>query len=222
MNTDSISAADIALFLQENPDFLQEHADVFAGLRVPHPHEARAISLGERQILTLRNKAKDLEWRLSTLVHNAAANEKISKSLHAWCARMLAERDAALLPSHVVQSLGSLFELPGIALRLWDVPGLGEGDYTQGVDNLVKDFAAALAQPYCGPLRGQQVASWLATPPASLAIVALRAPGSQTPFGLLVLGSDDAHRFTEDMGTAFLDTLGELAGAAPSRLRAAA
>jgi uncharacterized protein YigA (DUF484 family) len=221
MSTDSISAEDIALFLQENPDFLQEHADLFAGLRVPHPHEARAISLGERQILTLRTKAKDLEWKLSTLVQNAAANEKISKSLHAWCARMLAERDPALLPSHVVQSLGGLFELPGIALRLWDVPVLGDSDYTQGVDNLVKDFAGALGQPYCGPLRGQQVASWLETAPASLAIVALRPPGSQTPFGLLVLGSDDAQRFGEDMGTAFLDTLGQLAGAALSRLRAA-
>lgn len=222
MSTESLSAADIASFLQENPDFLQDHADVFASLRVPHPHETRAISLGERQIMTLRAKAKDLEWKLSGLVGNATANERINKALHAWCCRMLAEHNPEQLPGHIVRSLGDLFELPTIALRLWDVPELADSEFTQDVDDLVRDFAGALAKPYCGPLRGQQVAAWLGTPPASLAIVALRPPGSDTPFGLLVLGSDDVHRYTEDMGTAFLDTVGELAGAALSRLRAAA
>src|SRR3546814_69835 len=68
---DSLSAEHIAQFLQDNPSFFQDHADVFANLRVPHPNETRAISLGERQIMTLRARAKDLEWKLSGLVHNA-------------------------------------------------------------------------------------------------------------------------------------------------------
>jgi len=37
-------------------------------------------------------------------------------------------------------------------------------------------------------------------------------------FGLLVLGSPDPDRFTTSMGTAFLERIGEIAGAALSRL----
>jgi hypothetical protein len=38
-------------------------------------------------------------------------------------------------------------------------------------------------------------------------------------FGLLVLGSPDATRYTSDMGTEFLERIGELAGASLARLR---
>src|SRR3546814_15064377 len=83
MTDASFSAEDIAHFLQENPEFFQEHADVFANMHVPHPHETRAISLGERQIMALRTRAKDLEWKLAGLMRNASGNEKISASLNA-------------------------------------------------------------------------------------------------------------------------------------------
>jgi len=48
--------------------------------------------------------------------------------------------------------------------------------------------------------------------------MALRPLAGQAPVGLLVLGSDDPERFTEDMGTAFLEVIALLAGAALGRL----
>src|SRR5690606_36480694 len=90
MTTNSFSPDDVAHFLKEHPGFFQEHAELFSNLRVPHPNETRAISLGERQIMTLRARTKDLEWKLSGLVSNANGNEKISKTLMQWCCRMLA------------------------------------------------------------------------------------------------------------------------------------
>ena len=38
-------------------------------------------------------------------------------------------------------------------------------------------------------------------------------------FGLLVLASGDPHRFASDMGTDFLERIGEITSAALSRLR---
>ena len=67
MTDTAFTAQDIAVFLQENPGFFDEHADVFATLQVPHPHGSRAISLGERQILALRERTRELEWRLNEL-----------------------------------------------------------------------------------------------------------------------------------------------------------
>ncbi|EKZ98347.1 hypothetical protein D769_15752, partial [Cupriavidus sp. HMR-1] len=43
--------------------------------------------------------------------------------------------------------------------------------------------------------------------------------GPGAAFGLLVLGSPDARRFHEGMGTAYLAQIGEVAGAALNRLR---
>jgi len=51
-------------------------------------------------------------------------------------------------------------------------------------------------------------------PPAGLPF----DPRSGLPFGLLVLGSPDAQRFRQDMGTAFLVRIGTLAAAGLSRL----
>ena len=58
MNATSLSAEDVAQFLTENREFFQDHADLFSNLHVPHPHESRAISLGERQIMILRARTR--------------------------------------------------------------------------------------------------------------------------------------------------------------------
>lgn len=218
MTHDALTAQDIADYLQAQPDFFEQYADVFANLSVPHPHQARAISLGERQILTLRTRAKEQEQRLMHLLRNASSNEQINHAMMQWCARMLAEPDATQLPAHIIRSLGDLFNVQAIALRLWDLPLAADSEFTQDVTESVREYAESLSNPYCGPLDGQQVADWLGTPPASLAVLALRTQAGQAPIGLLVLGSDDPERFAADMGTAFLDTIAELAGASLRRL----
>jgi len=216
MSDTPFSASDIAAFLTRHPDFFEQHADVFADLRVPHPYAAHAISLGERQILTLRARIKELEWQFSGLIHQARGNEKISSTLSRWCAQMLAEIDATRLPDHIVQSLAALFDLPAVALRLWNLPALPDGKFTADISPDARAFAESLHAPWCGAAQDQPVLAWLPARAASLAIVPLVHQG--TRLGLLVLGSEDAERFTPDMGTAFLAMLGELAAAALSRL----
>ncbi|MBX3666709.1 MAG: DUF484 family protein, partial [Burkholderiales bacterium] len=45
---------DVAAYLKEHPEFFEHYADVVADVFIPHPHGGRAISISERQILTLR------------------------------------------------------------------------------------------------------------------------------------------------------------------------
>lgn len=218
MSQNALTPQAIADYLSQSPDFFEQHADLFANLYVPHPHQARAISLGERQILTLRERAKTQERRLAQLLHNAGGNERINQALMQWCARMLAEPDATQIPAHIIRSLGDLFDLTALALRVWDLPALGDSEFAQDVSPAIRDHAGTLTVPYCGSAEGQAPADWLGTPPASVAIMALRPLAGSAPIGLLVLGSEDAQRFTSDMGTAFLETIALLAGAALGRL----
>lgn len=207
---------DVAHFLKSNPEFFHEHAQIFAELRVPHPHETRAISLGERQILTLRNRCKELEWKLAGLLHNASGNERISQQLMQWCCDMLAENDAQAMPALIVERLQGIFELPAVILRLWDKEG--PAPYVQDVGDAVKHYTGSLTSPYCGGAAACPAAEWLPSSVQSLACIALRPEGGINAFGMLLLGSDDAGRFTSDMGTDYLATIGRLASAGLQRL----
>jgi len=216
MTQSTLTAEDVAHFLQANPEFFQQHAHIFADLRVPHPHETRAISLGERQILTLRARCKELEWKLASLLHNASGNERISKLLVQWCCDMLAENDAWKLPEMIVERLQAIFEIPTVVLRIWDKEG--PEPYVHQVGDALKLYATGLAKPYCGPAASSPAAEWFGADIHSLACIALRAEGSHTAFGMLVLGAEDSGRFTSDMGTDYLDIIGRLAAAGLQRL----
>jgi uncharacterized protein YigA (DUF484 family) len=48
--------------------------------------------------------------------------------------------------------------------------------------------------------------------------VPLRASGADAAFGLLVVGSPDPTRYSADMGTDFLQRIGEIASAGLARL----
>ena len=218
--TEALTAHAVATFLQQHPDFLVEHADLFSTLEVPHPHQARTISLGERQILTLRDRLRDFEFRFAELVRNAALNETTTEKLTRWCDRMLGEQSTIRLPGEVALGLAEQFNLQEVALRVWglDLPESGVG---APVAQDVHAFADTLTAPYCGNNTEFIAAGWLNAKPASLAILALRTSPHAPAFGLLVLGSDDPDRFAPDMGTSFLQTVSRLASAALSRLKPA-
>jgi uncharacterized protein YigA (DUF484 family) len=218
--SDTMTAQHVAKFLQENPDFFVEHADLFSTLEVPHPHQSRAISLGERQIMTLRDRLRDFEFRLADLVRNAAFNESTSVKLNQWCAKMLSENSTIRLPGEVALGLAEHFNLQEVAMRVWglELPAEGVG---APVDEAIHTYASALSHPYVGTDTALAPANWLSAKPASLAILALRASAQEPAFGLLVLGSDDAQRFSPEMGTAFLETVSLLASAALCRLKPA-
>lgn len=221
MTDTAFTAQDISAFLQDHPGFFDEHADVFATMQVPHPHGSRAISLGERQILTLRERNRELEWRLNELVRNATANESIGSHLAKWCSRMLSENDAQRVPGEIALGLAEQFELNHVALRLWNLSELAPTGYGEPTSQDVRTFTDSLKTPYCGTDTDFEAAGWLDSKPKSLALVPLRLEADGPAVGLLVLGSDDPERFTPEMGTTFLESIGQLASAALHRLNPA-
>ncbi|OZI62935.1 DUF484 family protein [Bordetella genomosp. 11] len=218
MTDNALSPQHVADFLRDNPDFFTSHADVFAAMQVPHPHGMGTISLGERQILMLRERNREQEWRLNELIHNANANEGISTRLGQWCARLLAETQVDRIPGEIALGLAREFDLNEVGLRLWRLAQVPQTGYGEPVSDDVRTFADSLKSPYCGTDTEFEAASWLSAKPRSLALIPLR-PGADAPtVGLLVLGSNDPERFAPDMSTTFLDTVGKLASAALRRL----
>lgn len=220
-----ITEDDIAEFLLQTPAFFERHAELLASVQISSPHGHRAVSLQERQAEMLREKIKTLEQRTMDMVRHSNDNRAIAHKVHQWGCGLQRTTLPGALPEVLLQSLQGLFDLPQVALRIWDVAEpYRQSPHAQGASSDVRAFAASLTAPFCGPNRGFEASSWLPEPASaqSLALLPLRggAIDSASPaFGLLVLASPDPARFEASMGTDFLVHMAEVASAALSRLR---
>ncbi|MDI9329747.1 MAG: DUF484 family protein [Alphaproteobacteria bacterium] len=215
-----ITEDDIANYLVHNPDFFQRHAELLASVRLASPHGPRAVSLQERQAEMLRDKIRGLESRIMEMIRNGTEYSALNDRLLRWAASLLAATEAGQLPPLMVEQIQTQFMVPQAAIRLLRVSAVhADQPYAQAVSDVVKTWAETLAAPYCGAPAHEELNGWLADPKSvqSMAVVALRHPLGEL-LGLLVLASPDAQRYHAGMGTDLLERIGQLAGAALTRL----
>src|SRR4030095_11926792 len=105
-------ADDVARYLNEHPDFFDQHPELLGLLNVPHPQSGQAISLVERQSLLLRDRIRGLETRTAELLRHGQENDVIPDRMVRWARTLLAERDAARLPDIAVDELKRTFSVP--------------------------------------------------------------------------------------------------------------
>ena len=220
-----ITEDDIANYLANTPGFFERHAELLSSVQLTSPHGQRAVSLQERQMEMLRERIKGLEKKIIEMIRAGQDNMAIAERMHRWtCAVMLA-RNASVLGQVLVAELKHEFMIPQAAVRVWGVSAHHATlPWAQGVSEDAKAFAASLSQPYCGANSDFEAAAWLGDGPThSIALVPLRlGRAAGECFGLLALGSPDALRFQSDMGTEFLEQVGDIASAALGRLLTAA
>ncbi len=217
-----ITEDDIANYLANTPDFFTRHAQLLAEVQLSSPHGSRAVSLQERQAGMLREKIKALEHRVIDMVRHGTENMVTADRLQRWTAGLLAVREPRGLPYRIADELQSIFMVPQAAIKVWDCDTVFRDEpYAQWVSDDVKTFATSLATPFCGLNAGVEASGWLedARAAVSIALIPLRPAAGAPAFGLLVLASPDGQRFNADMGTDFLERIGELASAALARLR---
>ncbi len=199
-------AEEVAQYLQDNPQFFESHTDLLAQIALPHPHGGRTISLGERQLVALREKNRELEKKLQELLGFARENDALQHKVHEFVVALFAARDMATLQEMIPHLLREIFAVPHAVLRLWQAdPPSAE----------VLAFADKQAQPVCLHHAAHDTAGWFGEAAAQLhsfAYLPLHA-GSET-VGLLVLASEDRQRFYPEMGTVFLQRIAEAASSA--------
>ena len=219
-----ITEADIADYLAASPGFFERHAELLSSVQLTSPHGQRAVSLQERQMEMLRDKIKGLEHRIIEMIRHGQDNMNVADKLHRWTRRLMLTANAADLPDVLIQELLDQFMIPQGAIRVWGAAEAFEGlGFAAAVSDDIRSFASSLTVPYCGVNAGFEAAAWLDDPAAarSMALLPLREETSPIAFGMLVLASPDPTRYTADMGTDFLERIGEVASAALTRLLAA-
>ena len=212
----NISPEQIAEFLKLNPEFFAGHPELLTDITVPHPFSGQAISLGERQVLALRDKSRGLELKLREFIQFAEENDSIGDKLHKLSLGLMRARSLEAVFQSLNLSLSESFAVPHSAVRVWteDAPDMPE---FARVSADVQVLMTGLSQPRCGGEVPEEIRVWfggVGDHQKSFALAPLRDDKLN---GLLVLASEDIKRFYPEMGTLYLAWLAELSSAAISR-----
>lgn len=214
-----MKSEDVAHYLQDHPEFFEHHSEMLALVTLPDPHSGRAISITEKQLIKLRDKVRALEAKLVELIRFGEENDAISDKVHGLAVALNSASDMRDVLRVLYSHLGGAFAVPHVTLRLWGA-GAGEGQEFDAVADSVTVFAGGLQRPYCGSVTDQETLAWFgeaATHLRSMTQVSLRA-GNGVCCGLLVMASDDPRRFYPELGTLYLERIGDLASAALLRV----
>jgi len=207
-----LTADQVAEFLRQNPGFFESHVDVLMNLQIPHPHGGRAVSIGERQLVAVREKSKLLEDKLRELIQFGEENDAVGEKVHRLACRLIEapSLDAALDTLYL--DLLDHFAVPHVAVRLWRVAE--ENPQTKefaAVAAEMREFVEKMTTPYCGNHAVYESQAWFGEAAAhlkSFALVPLARDG--LTFGVVALASEDPKRFYAEMGTLHLARVGDL------------
>jgi uncharacterized protein YigA (DUF484 family) len=209
----------VAAFLAQHPDFFDRHATLLAGLRLPHVRgDGTTVSLVERQVDVLRERVRESDLRLKTLVDNGHSNDALAEKIHRLACRLVHARDARLRLASIEASLredfgarefvlvltrreAALADVDARCLRVVpaDDPGL------RSFDTLFSS-----GRPRCGRMRDSQRDFLFPSADIAIGSVALVPLGAGGAQGLLAIASPDVDHFNPTMSTEFLARIGEL------------
>ena len=207
-----LTAEQVAEFLTRNPGFFEQNVEILTHLQIPHPHGGRAVSIGERQLLALREKSKILEDKLHELIQFGEENDALSAKVHRLACRLIEAPSLDAVLDTLYLDLLDHFAVPHVAVRLWNVAE--ENPDTKefaAVAVEMRQFVEQMTAPYCGQHAVYESQAWFGEAAAHLKSFALvPLARGQLAFGVVALASEDPKRFYAEMGTLYLARIGEL------------
>jgi uncharacterized protein len=216
-------------YLERHPEFFQGRDELLTRITLPHHSAGNAISLIERQVSLLRKQNRDYQRRLQELVQIARTNDELIGRLQQLALRLLDNKELDSVLVALENSLREDFHADAATLHLFGDPTqvivdhdgraflhvdiVSTQDARQELQRLLPE-----GKPVCGVLRGELLCHLFgprAEQVASTALLPLTAPdsnGGMRHVGLLAIGSNSDERFNAEMGTTYLQHLGELIG----------
>lgn len=215
MTIDILTHDQVSQFLKDNPEFFSHNTELLAQISIAHPYGGQAISLGERQVLLLRDRARNLENKLKEFIQFAEENDSIGDKMHRLSLSLMRAKTLPAALESLYFNLTEQFVIPHVALRVWSI-GYELPEFDQ-VSQDIRVLTESLTQPQCGADAPAEIRAWFGESGAHLRSFALTPLRDENVEGLLVMASEDPKRFYPEMGTLYLNWLGQLSSAAIAR-----
>lgn len=220
-----LDAAAVADYLGRHPDFFAEHGELVAALKLPHVRsDGHTVSLIERQVELLRDRAREQDVKFRELIEIGHANDALAKKMHRLALGLIVAREPAARFAVIEKSLREDFAADAFVLLLHDsslIGTIGESRalrYVAPSDEALRAFDSlyATGKPRCGQVRDSSRDYLFPAASTEVGSVALVPLGPNGARGLLAIASPDADRFNPTMSTDYLARIGELLTAALS------
>lgn len=216
----TLHADEVANFLSQNKEFFHIFPELLDDMSAPHPKTGEAVSLVTRQITKLREERDRLQVEVDTLTNTAGENGKLLQKVYEFSYRLMAARTEAEAVDRIYQSMEEIFQVEQISLMSWDVPNQA----TKGINQLgiSQTWSEGLKlvtkpeKPICGFVQDDWQKGLFSTADL-MESVCLIPLGKNKVWGVLALGST-SDRFSPDLGTYFLNIMGNLISARLERL----
>jgi uncharacterized protein YigA (DUF484 family) len=214
--SNKLDALHVVKYLQEYPDFFNQHLELLETLTIPDPSNGNVVSLTAKQLDLFRSKQQKLEQQLKLLVAIAKENDISAGRIHKLTLVLLSSTsvEEAIIQLHKI--LTECFLIDFVALKIIAEnanPSLNEffiAPEHEDLSYLISELTHC--KPRCGQLNKDQkqfLFAQAASQVKSCAIIPILFPELTA---LLVLGSCDEKRFHHSMGDLFLTQLSEIVG----------
>lgn len=213
--------------LQQHDDFFNRHQELLMSLKIPHL-SGGAVSLIERQLSILREQNTHLRKSLDELVNIAKDNESSNLRMHRLTLSLLDCDGLGSIEVVLNKILCDEFSVDRVALKLFIEPldDQAEHLFVKKDSVLGKELEKLInkRKPSCGSFKNLPLQALFeratdnefdrkldekAGSTASLAMIPLFIEKNNC-FGALALSSQNISRFSADIGTHFLEKLGDV------------
>ena len=211
----TITADQIAAYLQDHLDFFEQHPTLVRELKIP-TDSGVAISLVEYQLRKLREQIQQLERENDHMIETARINSVLFEKTRTLVLSLLDARDLDDLAVVLDEKLASGFDIPVVRLLLsdqFDVPD--SLIMIQPIKAASLEDGGQLAQtvsdkePWVGRLTKDRKNQLFDDDSSAVESCATLALVRGHTYGVLAFGHPDPTHFQSNQDTLFLDHIGE-------------
>ncbi len=211
-----LGSIEVENYLQQHPEFFQEHLELLEKISVPHP-SGKAVSLISKQLELFRHRHHDMETQLNTLIEIARDNDKSANKMHELTLAVLEAESVETMIENLNVVLTECFLTDFFAIKIvtaeqYEVPitGLFIEPGCAELTHFVKELGSNQAS--CGKPTLAQATFLFADNALEVQSCAIIPMVFTEIEGLIAIGSRDAERFHYSMGHLFLTQMSEIIG----------
>jgi len=211
-----VKANDVADYLQNNPEFFNEHLELLEQISVPHP-SGNAISLISKQLELFRSRHHEMESELNDLIDIARNNDDSANKMHELTLAVLEADTLDIAVANLDEVLKECFLTDFFTIKIISeaTPDTALADVfvnsdDEGLTHFVKELTSNHAS--CGRPTLAQAEFLFGAQALEIQSCAIIPMAFLEIEGIIAIGSRESERFSRDMGRLFLTQISEIVG----------
>ncbi len=211
-DSQTINDEQVAKFLRDHPDFFSHQPDLLMSLRLPH-ESGNAISLMEKQVSVLRERNMDMRHRLSDLLDNARANDRLFDKTKRLVLALLECSELGDLVDALYYSFDKEFDIHYTRLILFSNRELSAGPARVEHIHTAREHIGKRiksSRAVSGGISLEETRFLFDDDAGHIGSSAIAVLAHGNPLGVLAIGNQDPDYYRSSMGTLFLGYIAEV------------